>query len=58
MRQHILHDAVYAVFYWRMGMIIDRELLIQRRYIFVEGCPDVPVPVILHRLKKYHFVFT
>ncbi len=39
-------------------MIIDRELLMQRRYTFVEGWPDVPMPVILHRLKKYHFVFT
>lgn len=39
-------------------MIADRELMLQRKYTFVEGWPETPMPVILYRLKKYHFVFT
>ena len=45
-------------FYRRMNMIIDRELLMQRRFTFVEGWPDVPMPLILHRIKKFHLIFT
>ena len=39
-------------------MIIDRELLMERRYTFVDGWPDIPMPVILHRIKKFHLIFT
>ena len=39
-------------------MRIDRELLMRRKYAFVEGWPDTPMPLILHKLKKYYFIFT
>ena len=39
-------------------MIITRELMIRRRFIWVEGEPEVPMPVVLHQWKKLHFLFT
>ena len=39
-------------------MIADRELMMRRKHSFVEGCPDIPMPLVLYKVKKYHFVFT
>ena len=39
-------------------MIIDRELLMPRKYIWVDGYMDVPYQIIIQQWKKYHFLFT
>lgn len=39
-------------------MLVEREVMMRRKYTFVEGCPEVPMPLILHKLKKYYFIFT
>lgn len=39
-------------------MIIDREVMMRRRYSYVEGFNEIPVVLILHRTKKYHLLFT
>jgi hypothetical protein len=39
-------------------MRIERELMMKRRYVWVEGIPEIPLPLILHKLKKCYFMFT
>ncbi len=39
-------------------MIVYRELMMNRKYTIVEGWPEMPMPLVLHKLKKYYFIFT
>ena len=39
-------------------MIINRELLIKRQFVYVDGFPEIPLPVRIHKWKKSQFLFT
>ena len=56
--QYMLFFILHISLMRRYIMIIDRELMMRRKYTFVEGWPEVPMPLILHKIKKYHFIFT
>lgn len=47
------YDAVYAIFYGGFNMMVDRELLMKRKYIWVEGEPEIPFPIVLYTWKKH-----